>query len=268
MSSFSGIKKYYIGLVVMVVFAAGIVGYTIASGSDAKSDKKTSEAITKISMALDTYTNKYSAIPTDLNQLDVEDIPSTISYKKLSEEKYKICATYKAAAGGFDGGLFSLFGGALYGSAMTTAVDYPANDYYLDTYKLGYAHKKGENCQTVTPYGAGYDTAKSELSSYDPSTTDYGSSTPAPQYPSVCDKSGTGFTMSDKGTITAINPTDRTITLDIESSTKPSDIEFDEITKAYDKSCAEMKIGTLKAGDKVKFYGYTMSALVDVIELQ
>lgn len=262
------LTKYYIGLVVLVVFAAGLIGYTIASGSDAKSDKKTAEAVNKIAPALETYINKNYAIPADLDKLNVNNIPSTVTYKKISEEKYKICATYKTAANGFDGGLFSLFGGALYGSGYS-GTDYPASEDYLDTYKLTYNHKKGENCHTVKPAAAsGYGYDGKGNSEYVGSITDYDSSTPAAQYKSICGTGETNFTSQGAGTITAIDPTGRSITLAQDETGKPAQIEFDEITKAYDKSCVEVKIGTLKIGDRVKHYGYVSSPLVDVIELQ
>lgn len=263
-----GIAKYYIGLIVLVVFAAGLVGYTIAAGNDAKSDKKTSEAVNKIAPALETYINKNYALPADLEELNVNNIPSTVTYKKISDEKYKFCVTYKSSANSFDGGLFSLFGGALYRSAYSGS-DYTASEEYLDTYKLIFNHNKGANCLTVKPPavgGYGYD--ETGTGGYDDSITDYDYSTSATKYKAVCGTGETSFTSQGTGTIAAIDPVGRTITLAQDETGKPAQIEFDEITKTYDKSCAEIKIGTLKVGDKVKYYGYVSNPLVDVIELQ
>lgn len=273
MNAFKGIAKYYIGVVVLVVFAAGLVGYTIASGSDAKTDKKTTEKANAVAMKLDSQISMDGKIPENLDALGVKDIPPTVTYKKISDEKYKFCVTYKSAGSAFDAGLFSLFGGALYGGALSAGAEsYEPSEGYLDSYYLIYNHKKGENCQTVKPYGTGgyYGKDVSGLGLSDDSVTDFGSSssTPAPQYTPVCSSQSSGFTGYGIGIISAVDGTGRSITVTEETAGKSTTVEFDEITKAYDKSCAEIKIATLKAGDKIKFYGYAEASLVDVIELQ
>ncbi len=265
MNVLKGMTKYYVGLALLVVFAAGLVGYTIVSGADAKSDKKTTEAVMKIAPKLDEFVNTKGSIPDKLSEIDgVGSVPTTITYKKLSEEKYKFCVVYKTEASGFDAGVTGIFTGALYGSALSGA-DYPASESYFDYYSLTYNHKKGENCQTVKPY---LNTYKDDQTYYDSSSTDYGGSAVPAGTASVCVPSSTGYTAEGSGVIEVIDIPTKTISLAQNVTGKPAQIEFDDITKAYDKSCAEIKVGALKVGDSIKHYGFVATPLVDVIELQ
>lgn len=266
MTNSNKMLKYYIGLTVLAFFATGLVVYTIMSGSDSKADKQTTEKIQKVATDLDDYINNNGKVPSSLAVAGIKDVPPTITYKKLSEGKYKICVTYKTAGSSFDGGWSALFTGALLAQSGAGNTGDNQEQSYLDYYSLVYAHKKGENCQTITPYGTSdYNYPGGSQSNVE---NDYGAPADTGTAKSTCAPSEADFTYSAKGTITAINAQNQTITLNQETTNKPAEIEFDEITRAYDKNCTEVKIGTLKVGDNVKFYGYAGSSLVDVLELQ
>ena len=267
MNTSNKMLKYYIGLAVLAVFAVGLVGYTILSASDSKTDKETTEKIQKVATDLDKYINDNAEIPASLSSAGIKNVPTTITYKKLSKEKYKICVTYKSAGSAFDGGWSALLTGALLAQSASDNSAKGEEQSYLDYYTLIYAYKKGENCQTIKPYGASYSDASTYSSGAD-IQNDYGAPADTDTVKSTCMPSATGFTYSATGPITAISAQNQTITLTNEATNKSVDIEFDEITRAYNKACTEVKIGTLKVGDKIKFFGYSGSTLVDVLELQ
>ncbi|MBI5906892.1 hypothetical protein HY857_02450 [Candidatus Saccharibacteria bacterium] len=147
-------KKYYIGLMLLMFGAIGLLVITLSQAKSAKTDKDTLDKAGSISTKLDNYISQKNTIPSDLAAAGIKDVPSTITYTKLSSSKYKLCATFSGASDGYDAGWASLFTGALYGSDSTTGRGSAPGDTqgdYFDSYML-YTHKKGQNCQTVKPY--------------------------------------------------------------------------------------------------------------------
>jgi len=90
--------KYYLFFGVLMLAAIAAVAFTISTASDSKTDKATAEKISEISTKLDTFISNNSQVPATLDDAGVNNVPSSISYKKISDSEYKICATYKAAA--------------------------------------------------------------------------------------------------------------------------------------------------------------------------
>lgn len=150
-------KKYYIGLGVIGLLVVGLVIFTIILGAGNKQDDQTERKAREVAQALNNYTNSNGYIPDSLNELDVKDIPSTISFSKKDDSQYEFCMTYNAESSYEEGiDIFSLLFGARVGSASYTGDDtlefynsstIPAQrSLYIDYY-----HKKGKQCQTVTP---------------------------------------------------------------------------------------------------------------------
>lgn len=152
MSNPKGITKYYIGLGLLMILALGCLIYAFSQAGAAKTDRQTNKTVEQISSKLSTKIAQTGEIPNSLQEAGVSDLSPTVDYKKLSTTQYKVCIEYKAASGGFDAGWWSLLGGA-YDNSNTDV--YGGNDSsYFDS-TVTYKHKKGQNCQTIKPYGVG-----------------------------------------------------------------------------------------------------------------
>jgi hypothetical protein len=150
-SSQPGIRKYVIGLSVLLLFVLGLVVWLLIQASAVKADNTTYKSATKLASKLNDYISTKNKIPNDLKSVSKDAVPSSIRYTKLSEQRYKFCVTYNANSSNFDAtsvqtGLMSrAFGGGLdyYGGNESSELSY----LYIPS-----THKKGENCQTIKPY--------------------------------------------------------------------------------------------------------------------
>lgn len=145
-------KKYYLGLFILALFVLGLAGYTITQGGKGKKDEETTKKFQTIANKLDGHTIGNNKIPESLDELKIKDVPDTIKYEKISDEKYKICVSYDQASNEFDAGWFGLLTG-VGGSAPSPYEKEVSPDEELSSidYGLIYLHKKGETCQTVKP---------------------------------------------------------------------------------------------------------------------
>lgn len=149
-------KKYYLGLIFLGLLTLGLGGYVISLGLQSRQDAKTEKKVQEISETLNSYVDANQTIPEDLEEAGIKDVPSTISYTKLSEEKYEFCATYKAAKGYSGGGVTSLVTGAVFaGLTGVNSSSYDSDAYYdyePSALYPSYYYTKGKNCQTIKPY--------------------------------------------------------------------------------------------------------------------
>lgn len=150
--------KYYVGLGAIGLFTVVLLIITIVQGASAKQDNATKKKASEISKALNSYISTNKKIPASLDEANIKDIPSSITYKKDSDTEYTFCATYKEAYSYGSASASSLISGSALKQNSSTSL---ANDYYGDsytsTYKAStlyptYSYKKGENCQTIKPY--------------------------------------------------------------------------------------------------------------------
>jgi hypothetical protein len=145
-------KKYYIGILVLMLLAAGLVGYTLYQGSLAKKDNALDVRAQAIAEKLNDYVVDQGRIPASLRTAGVPSIPKEIKYTKLSEEKYKFCVTYQSSKRGYSVGATELALAALYAGSPNGGPfggsDYEGTFLSINTY----SHTKGENCTTVKPY--------------------------------------------------------------------------------------------------------------------
>jgi hypothetical protein len=152
-------KKYRIGLIVIALLVVSLAGYTLYLGQKGKQDLKTEEKANEVAEKLNIYVNKNGEIPESIDEIGVSNIPSTIKYEKLTDETYEFCVTYQNEKGygsGYGYSPMSLLTGSLYGAAYSMS-DTEDSDYERSYLYLDYTHKKGENCQTIRPYGVSTD---------------------------------------------------------------------------------------------------------------
>lgn len=137
--------KYKIGLGVLFAFALVLVGVVMVQASSTKQDTKTNNAAQAIADKLNTYTSDNDTVPATLADAGAKNVPSTISYTKLSDTSYKFCATYKGDSSGFDatGVATDLMTGS---SSTDSTPNLPADKSEL---MIDSTYHKGANCQTV-----------------------------------------------------------------------------------------------------------------------
>lgn len=149
--------KYQIGLGIVAVFTAVIVVAVLLQAGNVRQDKQTYDKANSIADKINTYFYTHSTIPESISSFGVKDAPDTVRYSRLSAAKFKFCVTYKSSSEDFNAG-------SLYG--------FPATAYYDDSITgddSGYlyvssSHKKGENCQTISPLSVTVDDSGSSSS--------------------------------------------------------------------------------------------------------
>lgn len=144
--------KYYIGFAVLGLFTFGLLIFVVIQASAAKSDAQTYKAAQKTAESINKYIDQEQMIPNSLDGAKITYNKETITYKKISDEKYTFCVTYNTNGASVDG--TSLIGEVLYGSSTVYDSDETDTYEYPEIY-LSSIHSKGENCQTVKPYVAG-----------------------------------------------------------------------------------------------------------------
>jgi|GEM_PF-2803817 len=145
----SSMLKYRIGFAVLGVFTLVLFIVVIVQASGTKQDNQTYKKATEVANKLNDYTGSHPA-PTDLSNIGVSDIPSTIAYKKITDSSYKFCVTYKSKSANFSAS--DVETGLLTGSASSSADNFSSDStaqYYLT---IDPSHDKGQNCQTIKTY--------------------------------------------------------------------------------------------------------------------
>ena len=165
-----GLRKYQIGLGVLGLFTLVLLIFTIIQAGATKSDNKTFQSAQSTASKLGIYINDQQTIPKSLDQAGATNVPDSIRYNKLSDSSYEFCVTYKASSG-FDASQAQAeaFSGLNGYNANNSSGDYGGKNSFL---YIDSNHKKGENCQTITPYLSNYGGAGSGSYS-DTSTSPY-----------------------------------------------------------------------------------------------
>lgn len=146
------LKKYAIGLAVTMLFVVGLSVWLVAQAGVVKADNEAYDAATKIADKLNDYIDSEQVIPESLSDASIHNAPDSVTYTKISEEKYKFCVEYKTNSSGMDtASLTTSVMTGLYGDMSSG--NYPDDDKYEPTsLYINYYHKKGQDCQTVKPY--------------------------------------------------------------------------------------------------------------------
>jgi type II secretory pathway pseudopilin PulG len=137
--------KYQIGLAVLGLFVASMAIVLMVQAGAAKEDAQTYTSAGKIADKLDSYIYDKQKIPESLKDANISEENSNVSYKKLSDEKYEFCVTYRAKGNSIDG--TSLLTSVIFGD-----ISYEDDDYEQSRIYLNPTHDKGKNCQTAKPY--------------------------------------------------------------------------------------------------------------------
>ncbi len=146
------LKKYAIGLAVTMLFVVGLSVWLVAQAGVVKADNKAYDTATKIADKLNGYIDSEQVIPESLSDASIHNAPDSVTYTKISEEKYKFCVEYKTNSSGMDtASLTTSVMTGLYGDMSSG--NYPDDDKYEPTsLYINYYHKKGQDCQTIKPY--------------------------------------------------------------------------------------------------------------------
>jgi type II secretory pathway pseudopilin PulG len=269
-------KKYYIGVLVLLALCVGALGYTISQSGAAKQDKATDKAVEDISIKLDTYISEHGSTPKSLAEAGLNDMPSTVSYQALSTEKYKICFDYHTASSNFDAGWGSLLFGGITGNS--SYYDQSGDGSYFNS-SVETTHKKGQNCQTVTPYLYSLCSGANDLTyGCDQTINQPINSLSNNAANSACESDTSAMAVAGSATIKSVNSTAKTITLDTSnqylydksgnSLPAVSKVSYDTNTLFCDANFKKADATVLQSGKDVAIYmknsGDTVAARVDV----
>lgn len=148
------LKRFKLGLGVLGAIALGLTIFVLAQAGNAKADLKTHKAAVKIADQLNTYIAQEQTIPQSLKAAGIDD-NSSVSYRRIGDDKYRFCVTYKASSSAVDTSRVVQDAMMGYSTRMLGGVD-----SLPSVLSLSIGHEKGENCQTVRPYITDYGTQK------------------------------------------------------------------------------------------------------------
>ena len=219
------LRPYRIGLAVVGLFTLAVALFVIVRATMYKSDLQTERAATKIATKLNDYIYAQQTVPQTLQEAGIKDVPSTISYEQHANS-YTFCATYKAAK-----------------SKKARSLFVP--DYYYENNEsltIPPTHKKGENCQTITPYM--YTQSAQQTYETNDSSAPY----------RTCD---TGYSYSWTFLpVTEVKATDgdQPASITIENYPTKTTYNIASQAKTFDKNCNPIGLEDIHSGDNVSLY--------------
>ena len=232
---------------------AGCLIYVVSQAGATKTDRKTNDAVENISSKLDTNISTVGDIPVSLQAAGINGLPPTIQYTRVNSSSYKICVDYKTGSSGFDAGWASLLLGGISGSTSNPSPSTTGKSYFDSS--IEFSHKKGQNCQTVTPYIYNYSNDSS--SSLKSNSGVY----------VTCSSYSQTYMGRRTAKIASINTANSTINLDatytqtfedgsgfVSSPTTAQSMTYNTITSFYDSACQKITAADLKPGQIVAFY--------------
>lgn len=166
-------KKYYIGLLALGILTLGLTMYVITIGLQSSQDVKTEKFANSAATTLGSYITRNQEIPASLSATGITNIPSTVTYNKLSEKQYKFCVNYKADKGYGSGDITNVVTGTLMSQMYSGYDDSSGSKAPETSLYLNYSHKKGEECHTVEPYIAKTSSFDDYCSSYSKTSSYY-----------------------------------------------------------------------------------------------
>ncbi len=246
----NSLRWYRLGLLGLGIFTLVLLIVLVVQATGAKQDNTTSQKAQEVADKLNDYTASHNGVPASLDSLKVSNVPSTISYAKLSSTSYKFCVTYKSASQDFgvsnitDGltgaGLNSLG----QGSPGSTSFDYGSSGYlYLPS-----THKKGQTCQTIIMYTSSLGMQDYSTQSSASQVANQGSSGVDPG--GGCQSAALTF-MAGKVTSTSGQPSSGSFTLNLKVSGQQKSIQVTKNTAIYDSQCNTITGDELLADDEL-----------------
>jgi hypothetical protein len=145
----NSLLKYKIGLVLIAIFAIGLLVFVLSEASATKQDADTFNTASKIASKLNNYVASKQTIPSSLSAAGISDTPGAVSYKKLSDSKYSFCVTYKTKSTNFSAS-------DVEANLLTSSIDSGGDAFSGQSSDntelfLDGTHNKGQQCQTVKP---------------------------------------------------------------------------------------------------------------------
>ncbi len=173
------LQKYRIGLGVLGVATIVLLVVVIMEAGNSRIDTQTYQKANEAATKLNGYIYRQDSIPATLEETGITGVPSSVSYRKLSDSRYEFCVTYKADSDNFSGSNLAedlVSGGTDQGYTYNSS-DSSSDDTSSEssTLYLSSEHHKGQNCQTVKPYiynDGGQSIDPYSNSDYDPTTYD------------------------------------------------------------------------------------------------
>jgi hypothetical protein len=143
----TSLLRYKIGLGIFVLLTIGLAGLVLIQAVKTKQDATTVNAANNVADTVNDYVMRQNVVPVSLKQAGVRSAPQTLSYRKISADRYTFCVTYKTTSSGFDPTA------AVVSLATSGSID-TNSDISNDSPELTIpsTHHKGTNCQTIKPY--------------------------------------------------------------------------------------------------------------------
>lgn len=255
------LSKYKIGLLILILFAVALAVLVLVQAGTTKTDTTTNNAASNIADTLNNYVDSNSTIPATLAEAGVKNVPSTISYQKLSDSSYKFCVTYKGSSSGFDasGVASDLVTGSL-SSDFGSATD--NTELNIDS-----TYHKGVNCQTVQPSYITPVSSEPCIGAKGTNCTDSGSQTTTlcdygPVQTGGCSlhcstvtsgvTAGTAPKVVD-GTISTVTGSGSSLVLTVADAKNVTyTVSVTSSTSYYDSSCNSLDATDIQSGDEVR----------------
>lgn len=149
-SSNSEMKKYYLGIGVLSVFIVVVVLITVIGNSLLRQDYKLEQKITEIKTAIDSHVSTKRKLPEILPDVNI-DKSGGVDYKKISDSRYMLCASFKTKSDGYVQPEPYLIDD-IRAMSSESGVSLNADTSFYDGDKGGLKHEKGYSCIYYEPY--------------------------------------------------------------------------------------------------------------------
>jgi hypothetical protein len=99
----ASLTPYKIGALIATLISVGIFVGGVHYAHLKQQDERTQNTAFNISDKLSVYADDKQQLPTSLGSAGINNVPSTISYKKISASSYRLCVTYATKYQGVKG---------------------------------------------------------------------------------------------------------------------------------------------------------------------
>jgi hypothetical protein len=137
---------YKVILSIIAIFTFGVVLYVVSQAGVNKADSQTYNRANDIATSLQNFTDNNGYAPGSLSAAGIKNVPSSVTYNKLSESSYRFCVDYKAASSDFSATTVESDIITQSGSSNSDDQNYGSQGFLF----VNPTHPKGNNCQTVT----------------------------------------------------------------------------------------------------------------------
>ena len=229
--------KYKIGLGLLVLGVLALVTFVVLQAGGAKQDAQTVQRANDIANKLNDYVTNHNATPGTLAEAGVHDAPATISYRKVSGQKYVFCVTYRESSMSSEQLSPTAISDAIQGSSLSSGGEPDAGidgEAFVPD-----SHHAGQSCRTVTPL----------LSTPPPVIVDNDKNIVCGVSTDYYETLGTIDNVSQTGGLTFVE-----ISTTSSVGVQKMPYEFSADSKVFDQSCNLLQLSELHSGDQVAVY--------------